>query len=50
MLYVNRARLAHGLSNSPNVRVHVGFNDWRVGVQHLSLLPSSLWRGEGVDW
>lgn len=32
------------------LQVHLGFNGWEVGTQDLQLAPTSLWRGEGVDW
>lgn len=32
------------------MQVHLGFNHWELGAQDLQLLPTGLWRGEGVDW
>lgn len=32
------------------LQAHLGFNDWQVGAQDQGLGPTSLWRGEGVDW
>lgn len=49
-LYANRRRMAHGLGDSPNVRLHVGFNEWSSGSQELELKPSNLWRGHDIDW
>ncbi len=31
-------------------QAHLGFNDWQVGAEDQGLGPTSLWRGEGVDW
>ena len=30
--------------------MHVGFNNWELGTGDLSLSPTNLWRGEGIDW
>ncbi|WIA18323.1 hypothetical protein OEZ85_009788 [Tetradesmus obliquus] len=49
-LYVNRARLQGGLGEAPNVKLSIGFNDWQMGHQTVDLKPTSLWRGEGLDW
>lgn len=38
------------LNHSPNVNVHYGFNEWTEGVGCTHLKPTSLWKGEGVDW
>ncbi|GIL79183.1 hypothetical protein Vretimale_16716 [Volvox reticuliferus] len=49
VLYVNR-RQVRGLEHNPNLRVHFGFNNWQSGCQEIGLKPTSLWRGENIDW
>lgn len=49
VLYVNRRRCV-GLEENPNLRLHLGFNGWSTGGQELHLKPTSLWRGEDIDW
>ena len=45
---MNRAR--SWLCGSPNLKLHMGFNGWETGAAQLDLKPTSLWRGDGVDW
>lgn len=49
VLYVNRSRLL-GLVHTPTLRVHFGFNSWQTGSQEVCMKPTSLLRGEHVDW
>lgn len=50
VMYMNR-RASDGLRDSPNVKVHLGFNNWELPAQMtLDLKPTSLWRGENIDW
>ncbi|GIL61286.1 hypothetical protein Vafri_15684 [Volvox africanus] len=49
VLYINR-RQVRGLEHNPNLRVHFGFNNWQSGCQEIIMKPTSLWRGEHIDW
>ncbi|GLC43975.1 hypothetical protein PLESTB_000215900 [Pleodorina starrii] len=49
VLYVNRRRV-RGLETNPNLRLHFGFNGWQLAGQEACLKPTSLWRGEHIDW
>lgn len=48
-IYFNRAR-SHALRHSPNVKLRYGFNNWSSNCGDLDLKPSTLWKGDGVDW
>lgn len=34
-VYVNRARLAHGLGQAPNLKLYIGFNGWEGPTQQV---------------
>eukprot|EP00884_Botryococcus_braunii_P022082 jgi/Botrbrau1/8558/Bobra.0359s0022.1 len=51
-IYFNRKR-SPSLRDSPNVKLHFGFNDWEIQGEEggrLDLRPSQLWRDHHTDW